>query len=220
VTGDLFAGLEAPRAPLRLGEGAVLLPGFALAEASPCIDTLLAVAAQAPFRHMTTRGGGHMSVAVTNCGALGWTSDAKGYRYSPVDPESGHAWPAMPLLFLDLARRAAAAAGFAGFRPDAGLLNRYGPGAGVGLHQDRDEGDLSAPIFSLSLGRSAVFLWGGLKRQDRAQRIPVHHVDVVIWGGPSRMVFHGIVPLKDGSHELTGPFRYNVTLRGASPGIY
>ncbi|EER58787.1 DNA-N1-methyladenine dioxygenase [Acidovorax delafieldii 2AN] len=173
------------------------------------------VAAQAPFRRLVTPGGLRMSVAMTNCGRLGWVSDRSGYRYDPIDPESGQAWPAMPALLRDLARDAAAAAGYAGFAPDACLINRYAPGTRLSLHQDKDEGNYAHPIVSVSLGVSALFLWGGAQRGDRARRIPLAHGDVVVWGGPARLRFHGVLPLPEASHSLTGALRINLTFRKA-----
>jgi len=157
-----------------------------------------------------------MSVAMTNCGPVGWVSDRKGYRYSPIDPETGRPWPEMPSVFLNLAAGAAAEAGYSGFQPDACLINRYEPGTRMGLHQDRDEQDFSAPIVSVSLGLSAVFLWGGLSRSDRPRRIALEHGDVVVWGGPSRLTFHGIAPLAEDDHPLTGRARVNLTFRKAA----
>jgi alkylated DNA repair protein (DNA oxidative demethylase) len=205
----------APQPDLTLGDGAVRLSGFARDEAEALLAALRSVEAAAPFRHLTTPGGYSMSVAMTNCGEVGWTSDKRGYRYDPVDPQSGRPWPAMPDAFRALAARAAAKAGYADFRPDACLINRYAEGARLSLHQDRDEGDLSAPIVSVSLGLPAIFLWGGLSRSDRTRRIPLEHGDVVVWGGPSRLVFHGVMPLAGGEHPLTGACRYNLTFRRA-----
>lgn len=201
--------------PLPLGPGALLLPGFALADAAALLAEMAAVTAQAPLRQMLTPGGQRMSVAMSNCGALGWVSDSRGYRYHPLDPDSGRPWPALPPLFLRLARDAADQAGFAGFEPDACLINRYGPGTRLSLHQDRNERDFGAPIVSVSLGLPAVFLWGGLRRADRPLRLPLAHGDVVVWGGPSRLVYHGVLPLADGRHPLTGAQRINLTFRRA-----
>jgi alkylated DNA repair protein (DNA oxidative demethylase) len=156
-----------------------------------------------------------MSVAMTNCGELGWVSDRTGYRYDPIDPQTRQPWPAMPEVFRTLARDAAATVGFAGFRPDACLINRYEPGTKLSLHRDYDERDASAPIVSVSLGVPATFQWGGLRRNDRTRRVPLEHGDVVVWGGPSRFVYHGIAPLKEGHHSLTGTQRINVTFRRA-----
>jgi alkylated DNA repair protein (DNA oxidative demethylase) len=154
-----------------------------------------------------------MSVAMTNCGRVGWVSDRKGYRYDPVDPDTGRPWSPMPNLFADLAERAAAKAGFVGYDPDACLINRYLAGSKLGLHQDRDENDSWSPIVSVSLGVPAVFLWGGKRRSDSIRRLRVEHGDVAVWGGPARFVYHGVAPLKDGEHPLTGATRINVTFR-------
>jgi len=154
-----------------------------------------------------------MSVAMTNCGRVGWVSDRSGYRYDPNDPDTGAPWPAMPAVFLDLARGAAAEGGFAGYNPDACLINRYAAGAKLGLHQDRDEEDPWSPIVSVSLGLPAVFLWGGKRRAEPVRRLRLESGDVVVWGGPARFVYHGVAPLKDGDHPLTGAARLNLTFR-------
>jgi len=210
MTAGLF---DEPREPL--GDGAVLLRGFALDEADALFAAARAVIAEAPLRHMVTPGGLAMAVAMTNCGPLGWVSDRRGYRYQGTDPLSGEPWPAMPAVFRSLAGRAASAAGFDGFEPDACLVNRYEPGTRLSLHQDRDETDHGAPIVSVSLGLPAVFLWGGLKRADRPHRVPLVHGDVVVWGGPSRLVFHGVAPLAAGEHDRLGAQRVNLTFRKA-----
>jgi len=155
-------------------------------------------------------------VAMTNCGAVGWVSDLTGYRYDANDPESGHRWPPMPDVFRDLAVQAAARAGFHGFAPDACLINRYAPGARLSLHQDRDERDFDAPIVSVSLGLPAVFLFGGARRADTSRRVPLAHGDVVVWGGPARLRYHGVMPLEDGQHPLLGGCRINLTFRKAA----
>jgi alkylated DNA repair protein (DNA oxidative demethylase) len=197
----------------RLEEGAVLLRGFATAEAPALLEEVSRIAQAAPFRHLVTPGGYTMSVAMTNCGRVGWVSDRTGYRYDPTDPDTGTAWPTMPAAFLDLAARAAAEGGFAGYDPDACLINRYMAGAKLGLHQDRDEKDAWAPIVSVSLGLPAVFLWGGKKRGDPVRRLRVESGDIAVWGGPARFVYHGVAPLKDGQHPLTGSARINLTFR-------
>ena len=156
-----------------------------------------------------------MSVAMTNCGALGWVTDRTGYRYDGIDPESGKRWPAMPASFLTLATSAAAAAGFPQFLPDACLINRYEPGAKLSLHQDKNERDFDAPIVSVSLGIPAVFLFGGMERGDKTLRVPVKHGDVVVWGGPARLRYHGVMPLKQGYHDVLGANRVNLTFRRA-----
>lgn len=199
-----------------LAPGAVVLRGFARPQATALVAAVQNIAARAPFRHMVTPGGFRMSVAMSNCGALGWVSDATGYRYSAVDPDSGQPWPPMPEALCALAREAAARAGFDGFAPDACLINRYEPGARLTLHQDRDERDLGAPIVSVSLGLPAVFLFGGLKRSARTVRVPLAHGDVMVWGGPSRLRYHGVLALKPGWHPLLDCCRINLTLRKAA----
>ena len=198
-----------------LAEGAVILRGFALADEADILRGVETVTASAPFRHLITPGGYRMSVAMTNCGELGWVSDRTGYRYSAIDPESGNAWPTMPASFVKLATSAAAEAGFPDFSPNACLLNRYEVGAKLSLHQDKDELDFNAPIVSVSLGVPATFLFGGLQRADKTQRIAVVHGDVVVWGGPSRLRYHGVLPLKLGHHPLLGGQRVNLTFRKA-----
>jgi DNA oxidative demethylase len=202
-------GLE--REPLE--EGAVLLRGFASSEAARLVEEAGRVAERAAFRQMETPGGYKMSVAITNCGRVGWVSDRSGYRYDPVDPTSGMHWPELPALFLDLAARAAAEGGFANYDPDACLINRYAPGAKLGLHQDRDEEDQWAPIVSVSLGLPATFLWGGKRRRDPVRRMRLENGDVAVWGGPARFVYHGVATLKSGEHPLTGDVRINLTFR-------
>ncbi|HUI82149.1 MAG TPA: DNA oxidative demethylase AlkB [Bryobacteraceae bacterium] len=199
----------------RLAEGAVWLRGFAAAGVPALIEALREVEAAAPFRHMVTPGGYRMSVAMTNCGKAGWVSDRAGYRYDPVDPDNCSPWPPIPVAFARLAALAAEAAGFRDFTPDVCLINRYEPGAKLSLHQDKDERDFSAPIVSVSLGLPAVFLWGGLRRSDRPRRLRLESGDVVVWGGPARLVYHGVTPLPDGEHPLTGRCRINLTFRKA-----
>jgi alkylated DNA repair protein (DNA oxidative demethylase) len=199
-----------------LGPGALLLRGFATPDEAALLADLQDVIARAPLRHMVTPGGYRMSVAMTNCGALGWLTDRTGYRYDAIDPQSGKPWPRMPASFLRLAADAAAHAGFDRFVPDACLVNRYEPGARLSLHQDRNERDLRAPIVSVSLGTPAVFLFGGAKRADKAARVLLEHGDVVVWGGAARLRYHGVLPLKEGHHSLLGRQRVNLTLRKAS----
>jgi alkylated DNA repair protein (DNA oxidative demethylase) len=210
---SLFDNDPLPHSSERLEEGAVLLRGFATEEAAALVEEVARVAQAAPFRHLVTPGGYTMSVAMTNCGRVGWVSDRSGYRYDPVDPDTRSPWPAMPELFLDLATRAAAEAGFAGYDPDACLINRYVAGAKLGLHQDRDEKDAWAPIVSVSLGLPAVFLWGGKHRSEPVRRLRVESGDIAVWGGPARFVYHGVAPLKDGQHPLSGATRINLTFR-------
>ena len=202
-------------ATLKLGDGALLLRGFAAAEAKSLVAALRKIEAKAPFRHMMTPGGFTMSVAMTNAGRAGWVTDRTGYRYDAQDPESGKKWPAMPDLFAELAARAADQAGFKNFAPDSCLINRYEPGSQLSLHQDKNERDFAAPIVSVSLGLPTTFLWGGPRRADRPQRVKLENGDVVVWGGKTRLNFHGVAKLADGEHPLTGRARINLTFRKA-----
>ncbi|HST74151.1 MAG TPA: DNA oxidative demethylase AlkB [Acetobacteraceae bacterium] len=215
MTGDLLSGCLPVGARELLADGAVVLRGFATGEAATLMTELDAIVAAAPFRRMVTPGGYQMSVAMTNCGARGWVTDRTGYRYDPLDPLGGRPWPPMPPAFRRLAVSAADDAGFADFAPDACLINRYEPGARLSLHQDRNERDLAAPVVSVSLGLPAKFLFGGDRRSDRPRRVRLESGDVVVWGGPARLAFHGIEPLADGDDPLTGRCRINLTFRRA-----
>ncbi len=202
--------------PDRIGIGpeATLLRGFVAAD-DEVLEAVSRIAEAAPFRHMLTPNGRTMSVAMTSCGRLGWVSDRAGYRYSAADPETGRPWPPMPLPFATLATAAAAAGGFEGYAPDACLVNLYVPGTRLSLHQDKDEQDFTGPIVSVSLGLPATFLFGGPRRAERPARWRVEHGDVVVWGGESRLYFHGVAPLADGLHEQLGARRINLTFRKA-----
>jgi alkylated DNA repair protein (DNA oxidative demethylase) len=213
--GDLLSELPVRRTREPIGDGAVVLRGFASACGNELLCAVERIRADAPFRHLTTPGGYIMSVAMTNCGDLGWVSDRSGYRYQRVDPLSGAPWPAMPALFRAIAAEAAVEAGYASFAPDACLINRYEPGARLSLHQDRDERRLGEPIVSISLGLPAVFLFGGMRRNDRPRRLRLEHGDVVVWGGATRLAYHGVEPLAEGTHPLTGRCRINLTFRTA-----
>ncbi|MEX5541121.1 DNA oxidative demethylase AlkB [Pseudomonas poae] len=216
-TADLFAdeALRQPASREQIGEQSFVLRGFAL----PWIDRLLpelrSVLARSPFRRMVTPGGFTMSAALSSCGALGWTTDSTGYRYSPIDPNNQQPWPALPDALRQLAEQAAANAGFSGFAPDACLINRYVPGAKMSLHQDKNERHYAAPVVSVSLGLPAIFLFGGHARSDKPQKVSLFHGDVVVWGGVDRLRFHGVMPIKDGEHPIMGPQRINLTLRTA-----
>lgn len=215
--GDLLcSGTPEDRCDVRLGSNALVLRGFARTWERALVRELDAVVARSPFRHMLTPGGFRMSVAMTNCGERGWVSEATGYRYSTHDPQSGQPWPPMPKAFCELATCAAARVGFTGFVPDACLINRYEPGAKLSLHQDKDERDLEAPIVSVSLGIAAVFLFGGLRRADKVRRVELVHGDVVVWGGPDRLRYHGVLPLEDAQHPLLGGVRINLSFRKAA----
>lgn len=215
MTMDLFEAADPGNLAENVAEGAVLLRRFARGRAGQLLATIDSVLQKSPLRNMRTPGGSRMAVAMSNCGSLGWISDHRGYRYAAIDPLIDRPWPAMPALFGELAARAASLAGYPGFEADACLINRYEPGVGLSLHQDRDEQDYAAPIVSVSLGVPAVFLFGGDKRSDKPRAIPLDHGDVVVWGRPARLRFHGVRPLKPGTHSLTGPYRYNLTLRRA-----
>jgi alkylated DNA repair protein (DNA oxidative demethylase) len=216
TSADLFADIE-PSGPFRetIAEGAVLLRGKALPLEDEVIAALTEITARAPFRRMTTPGGFVMSVAMTNCGAAGWVTDRRGYRYDRKDPETGEPWPDMPEIFLRLASEAAAEAGYQHFVPDACLINLYEPGARLSLHQDKDERDFAQPIVSVSLGLPAAFQFGGLKRTDPVARYALRHGDVAVWGGRSRLRYHGVAALKDGLHRKLGRVRINLTFRRA-----
>jgi alkylated DNA repair protein (DNA oxidative demethylase) len=207
-------GFELPRRE-ELGPDAVLLRGFALPTATAVWSAVTEVLQLSPFRHMRTPQGFEMSVAMTNCGRLGWVSDRKGYRYETRDPVTGRHWPAMPHALVQLAHAASASAGFGAFQPDACLINRYVAGARLSLHQDKDERDFTRPIVSVSLGLPAVFLWGGKARSTTTRKVPLQHGDVVAFGGTSRLHYHGVQPLKDGMHALLGRCRVNLTFRAA-----
>ncbi|WP_311434955.1 DNA oxidative demethylase AlkB [Herbaspirillum huttiense] len=216
MTGDLFAGLARDPSVETITEGALLLRAFVgEEEAAALMAAIDKVLAASPLRHMQTPGGFRMSVAMSNCGQFGWVTDRRGYRYQSLDQVAERDWPAMPEAFAALAARASAAAGFAGFDPDACLINRYEPGARMSLHQDKNELDMDQPIVSVSLGLPATFLFGGMARTDKPQRMRLENGDVVVWGGPARLAFHGVDTLRDGEHPLTGRCRYNLTFRRA-----
>ena len=199
----------------RLGQAALVLYEFALPHVGELMSALASIETVSPFRHMVTPGGFTMSVALTNCGALGWTTDRSGYRYTPIDPETGKRWPVMPDIFSRLASEAATAAGFFDFAPDACLINRYRPGARLSLHQDKNEQDYDAPIVSVSLGMRATFLFGGFKRTEPTAKVSLYHGDVAVWGGADRLRYHGVTPLKGEPHPLLGIRRINLTFRKA-----
>jgi alkylated DNA repair protein (DNA oxidative demethylase) len=216
-TFDLFADAEPEQQPkcVQIGEQSCVLRGFALPWLDRVLPALEIVLAAAAFRQMVTPGGFTMSVALSSCGTLGWTTDRSGYRYTRHDPQTGKPWPAMPEVFLQLAQAAAQEAGFMDFAPDSCLINRYVPGSKMSLHQDKDEHDFAAPIVSVSLGLPAMFLFGGFERSDKSQRIPLLHGDIVVWGGVDRLRYHGVLPIKDGTHPQLGEQRINFTFRTA-----
>ena len=213
---DLFADdvTQAPRTE-QIGPQSFVLRGFALPLIKRVLPALQHVLEQSPFRHMKTPGGFTMSVALSNCGTLGWVTDRNGYRYTRIDPETGKPWPVLPDVFMQLAQSAATECGFAGFTPDACLINRYVLGAKISLHQDKNERGYQWPVVSVSLGIAASFLFGGLDRSDKTQRVSLFHGDVVVWGGEDRLRYHGVLPLKQADHPLLGEQRINFTFRKA-----
>ncbi len=215
MTRNLFSSETQASKPEKIGEGAVLLRGFALAVTDEVLDELKKISAVSKPRKMQTPGGHYMSVSMTNCGDAGWTTDRKGYQYSKTDPENGRAWPKIPRVMMQLASDAASEAGYENFAPDSCLINYYEPKSKMGLHQDKNEEDYTQPIVSVSLGLPATFLFGGMKRTDPTRKIRLEHGDVVVWGGKSRMVYHGVMPLKAGEHEAAGSLRINLTFRKA-----
>lgn len=208
---------------LHITDGAMLLRHFVQQNKNETVllADLSRILESSPLRHMATPGGFTMSVAMTNCGALGWVSDKKGYRYCALDPNTGLPWQPMPASFQALASTAAAQAGYADFVPDACLINRYQPASRMSLHQDKDEQDFNQPIVSVSLGIPATFLFGGAKRSDKPIKILLQHGDVVVWGGKSRLNYHGIMPLQTtniqtNGHAVFGACRINLTFRKAA----
>lgn len=211
---DLFeASDNTQHTAQEIAPGAWLLKGFALHAEQDLLRHLAHIAKAAPFQQMQTPGGRSMSVKTTSCGKLGWFSDQNGYRYSKINPVTGREWPTMPAEFLALAQSAAKAASFGNYQADGCLINGYRVGAQLSLHQDKDEHDLQAPIVSVSLGLPAVFQLGGFQRSDAVQRHRLCHGDVVVWGGPSRMRFHGVEPIREGFHKRLGAKRINLTFR-------
>ena len=216
ATLDLFAD-ETPQPPSieQIGPCSFVFRGFALPLLDRILPALESVLERAPFRQMVTPGGFTMSVGLSSCGQFGWTTDRSGYQYTRTDPQTGQPWPDMPQVMHELAQTAAAAAGFPDFDPDACLINRYIPGAKMSLHQDKDEHGLQWPVVSVSLGLAAMFLFGGDARSDKTQKVPLFHGDVVVWGGVDRLRFHGVMPIKQGSHPQLGEQRINFTFRKA-----
>ena len=208
----LFASIEGTE---RLGEGIVLWR--AAIDEARYAATIARLALEAPFRHMLTPGGRQMSVAITNCGSMGWVSDTHGYRYSATDPDSSMPWPAIPPDWLHDASHAAFRCGFSGFTPDACLINRYEIGNRMGSHQDRNEVDFTQPVVSMSIGLPAEFTFHGASRAGTAGRVDLHSGDILVWGGPARLYFHSVRPIRAGVHPLCGALRYNLTFRRAGP---
>lgn len=209
---DLFEN-QNPVGRETLGTQAFVFRGFALSLIQDLLANIALIEQISPFRHLVTPGGFTMSVSMTNCGQLGWTSDRRGYKYTAIDPLTGNPWPLMPNEFLKLAQSAAEEAGFPSFSPDACLINRYAAGTKLSLHQDKDELNLDAPVVSVSLGIPAIFQFGGLERNDKKENIPLFHGDVVVWGGVDRLRYHGVLPIKNNTHSVLGEQRINLTFR-------
>jgi DNA oxidative demethylase len=213
---DLFASsFESGLVKTQIAEQAWHLAGYIQSRDEQLKALLDEIIQQAPLRQMITPGGQLMSVQMTTCGDVGWVSDSLGYRYQSTDPLSNLPWPEMPEVFKNFASEAAAAVGFDDFEPDSCLINYYQAGTRLSLHQDKDELDLSQPIVSVSLGLPATFLFGGLQRKGPQARVALKHGDVVVWGGISRLAYHGILPLEQGEHKLCGRHRINLTFRKA-----
>lgn len=215
-TGDLFNRAQ-PIGYDRMGPHAYILRRFALQYVDNLLAEIARIDAASPFRHMITPGGWPMSVALTNCGEWGWTTNQQGYCYSRLDPNNRKTWPDMPEIFKKIAYDATKNFGIGEFIPDACLINRYVPGAKLSLHQDKNEKDFSAPIVSISLGMTALFLFGGKNRSDKTAKFELRHGDVAVWGGGDRLRYHGIMPIKSKPHFLLGNQRINFTLRKAGP---
>ncbi|CNE51748.1 DNA oxidative demethylase AlkB [Yersinia kristensenii] len=213
MTMDLFSQLPNEPWVEELAPGALVLHHFVSEQALSLLAEVTAITTVAPLRHLITPGGYRMSVAMSNCGSVGWISDARGYRYSPIDPLTEMRWPAMPESFMALAISAARQAGFLHFQPNACLINRYEVGAKLSLHQDKDELDLRQPIVSVSLGLPAVFQFGGASREAKCQKVLLSEGDVVVWGGLSRLNYHGVLPVKAGFSPSAGAYRINLTFR-------
>ena len=195
--------------------GVDYFPGFLdRAEQEALRDDIRAILAEAPlFRPRMPRTGKLFTVRMSNCGPLGWVSDESGYRYQPRHPETGRRWPAMPPRLVEIWTRLVTGAPL----PEACLINMYDAGAKMGLHQDRDETALAVPVASLSLGCSALFRVGGLSRSDPTRSLRLHSGDALTFGGPARLIFHGIDRIQLGSSTLLAEGgRINLTLRRVS----
>lgn len=203
-------------AQIAIAPGVVLAPGFLpRAEQEALRDAIVAVLAEArPFQPRMPRTGQPFSVRMSNCGPLGWVSDEGGYRYQPVHPETGAPWPPMPPALLDVWARLAPGAP----TPEACLINLYDAKARMGLHQDRDEAEFAAPVVSISLGDTALFRWGGLKRRDPSRSFRLESGDALAFGGESRLAFHGVDRIMAGTSTLLAEGgRINLTLRRVTP---
>ena len=206
-----------PARRLALAPGLAYIPGYLDGEGQlALLEALRTVLSDAPlYRPTMPRSGVPLSVAMSNCGRLGWVSDRAGYRYTALHPGSERPWPAIPeramRAWADLCAEAPA--------PEACLVNYYAPGARMGLHQDRDEANLAAPVLSLSLGDTAVFRYGGAARRDPTRSLKLASGDALVLGGAARLVFHGVDRVLGGTSRLLAEGgRFNLTLRRVTPG--
>lgn len=194
-------------------EGFQYLPeALSKAEQVTLIEAVLTLVVEAPFYRPATPFGKPLRVEMTNLGEIGWITDAKGYRYSPVHPVTGQPWPAIPPTLMAYWRRFCATSALA----DACLINRYDVDGRMGLHQDKDEASFDIPVLSISLGDTAMFRLGGVKRSGPSRAFPLRSGDVCVLAGPARLAFHGIDRILAGSSSLVpGGGRLNLTLRRA-----
>lgn len=202
---------------LVLPKGIRHIPGFLDRERQQAlVEVIRAVVAEAPlYTPAMPRTGKEMSVRMTNCGTLGWVTDQeRGYRYQPTHPVTDRPWPEIPPSLLDIWRETSGSS----IEPEACLVNYYGPDAKMGLHQDRDEKEFTAPVLSISLGDACLFRVGGTKREDRTVSFRLESGDVVVIGGESRLAFHGVDKIYPGTSALLkAPGRINLTLRRVTP---
>lgn len=216
MTGALFAGLEDA-----LPEGtAIFRNHLARDEQLTILDAVASILAEAPPFRLQMPTGPTMINSLTNCGALGWLSDRRGYRYEPNHPVTGKPWPPIPAPVLDSARELVARSGLGDFDPDACLVNLYAADGRLSLHRDYDEADFKWPIVSFSFGNDADFLLGGLKRSDPVTRLTLRSGDVLVLGGQSRLRYHGVRRIRPGTSAIAHAAipesgRINLTLRRA-----
>ena len=213
MTADFFS--DQMESQVMLAKGAYWLRGFALPQADTICAMLIEHLKNYPPQQMMTPMGYSMSVRTTSFGEFGWVSSKQGYGYAVKNSFTNESWPPIPESFFDLAQRAANQAGYVNFKPDTCLINVYEIGDKMGLHQDKDEADFSKPIVSVSLGLPVIFQFGGLTRTAKTLKVPLSHGDVVVWGADSRLCFHGVLPLKAGTHGTLGQRRINLTFRKA-----
>jgi alkylated DNA repair protein (DNA oxidative demethylase) len=210
--GDRDAAPSKPGPSVPIAPGVDYFPGFLdrAAQEALCDEIMAILKAAPPFRPRMPRTGKPFSVMMSNCGPLGWVSDERGYRYQPTHPETGYAWPPIPSPLL---------AAFAAIAPDAPapeacLINLYDSSARMGLHQDRDEEELAAPVVSLSLGDTALFRVGGIQRNAPTRSFRLASGDAMSLQGESRLAFHGVDRIIPGSSTLLPEGgRINLTLR-------